>query len=91
MVRFLIHWAKTQGWERIEAEAFEDLPIIYEITGSAGTAFWQKLGFHIADRHPHPHLKGHDEFVETLEKQAESIGISKERAKDRIIMRLDLT
>ena len=91
MVKFLIQWAEEKGWERIEAEAFEDLPIVYEITGSAGIAFWQTLGFRTADRYPHPHLKGHDEFAEELEKQAESIGIPKERAKDRIIMRLDLT
>jgi GNAT superfamily N-acetyltransferase len=91
MVQFLIQWAKAKGWERIEADAFEDIPIIYEITGSAGITFWQKLGFHIVYRLPHPYLEGHNEFVEKLEKQAESIGISKEQAKDRIIMRLDLT
>jgi GNAT superfamily N-acetyltransferase len=91
MVRFLIEWAKTHGWERIEVDAFEDIPLIYEITGSAGITFWQKLGFHIADRHPHPYLQERNEFVVQLEGQAESAGISTERAKDRIVMRLDLT
>lgn len=33
MVRTLLEWAKARGWERIEAASFEDLPIIYEITG----------------------------------------------------------
>jgi GNAT superfamily N-acetyltransferase len=91
MASFLIEWAKTKGWERIEADAFEDIPMIYEITGSAGITFWEKLGFRIADRHPHPYLKGHDEFVMKLEEQAKAIGISPEKAKDRIMMRLDLT
>lgn len=90
MVRFLIQWAKVNGWQHITVDAFEDIPIIYEITGSAGIAFWQKLGFRIADRHPHPYLQERNEFVETLEEQAESIGIDPERAKDRIVMRLDL-
>lgn len=90
MVRFLIKWAKAKGWDHITVDAFEDIPIIYEITGSAGITFWQKLGFCIADRHPHPHLKNHDEFVQKLEKQAQSIGISPERARDRIVMSLDL-
>jgi len=91
MVRFLIQWAKTNGWEHIEVDAFEDIPIIYEMTGSAGYNFWQKLGFHMADRHPHPHLQESNEFVVKLEEQAKSIGISPERAKDRLVMRLDLT
>jgi hypothetical protein len=94
MVRALIEWAKSNGWERIEAESFEDIPIIYDITGSAGHTFWEKLGFHVADRHPHPELQDRSRFVEfvtTLEEQAKSIGILPERARDRLVMRLDLT
>ncbi len=90
MARALIEWAGANGWEHIEAEAFEDLPLIWEITGCAGRTFWEKLGFHVAERHPHPHLEGEDEFVEKLEEQAKAAGIPVERAKDRIIMRLDL-
>ena len=94
MVRALIDWAKANGWERIEVDSFEDLPIIYEITGSAGHTFWEKLGFHLVDRHPHPELQDRSQFVEfvtTLEKQAKVIGVPPERARDRLVMRLDLT
>jgi hypothetical protein len=94
MVRALIEWAKANGWERIEADSFEDIPIIYEITGSAGHTFWEKMGFHLVDRHPHPELQGRSqfgEFVKTLEEQAKSIGIPLERAIDRLVMRLNLT
>ena len=93
MIRILIQWAKDNGWECITVDSFEDLPIIYEITGSAGFTFWEKLGFHIADRHPHPELQNRDQFVQfitTLEKQAEATGIPPERARDRLVMRLDL-
>jgi GNAT superfamily N-acetyltransferase len=90
MVRFLIQWAKANGWQHIAVDAFEDIPVIYEITGSAGIIFWKKLGFRIADRHPHPYLQERNEFIETLEEQAKSIGIDPEIAKDRIVMRLDL-
>jgi ribosomal protein S18 acetylase RimI-like enzyme len=90
MVRSLIQWAKANGWEFIEVDAFEDIPIIYEITGSAGITFWRKLGFRLIDRHPHPLLQERDEFVETLEEQAKSLGISPDRARDRLIMHLDL-
>lgn len=91
MVKALIEWARANGWRRIEADSFEDLPIIYEITGSAGHTFWEKLGFHLGDRYPHPYLQEQNEFVTRLEKQAESLGIAPERAKDQLIMRLDLT
>ena len=90
MAKTLIQWAWANGWEHIEADAFEDIPLIYKFTGSAGYTFWEKLGFHIADRHPHPHLQGQDEFMLKLEEQAKAIGVSPERARDRIIMRLDL-
>ena len=65
--------------------------MIYEITGNAGHTFWEKLGFHLADRHPHPHLQERNEFVIALEQQAKSLGIDPEKARDRLIMRLDLT
>jgi hypothetical protein len=91
MVNFLNEWAKTKGWERIAVDAFEDIPLIYEITGSAGYTFWQKLGFRVVDRHPHPYLQERNEFVVKLEEQAKSVGISQERAKDRLVMLLDLT
>jgi len=90
MVRYLAQWGKTQGWERIEVDAFEDIPLIYKLTGSAGCKFWTKLGFRSIDRHPHPFLQDRSDFVVTLEEQAASAGISPENAKDRIIMRLDL-
>jgi len=90
MVRALIQWAKANGWERIEAHAFEDIPIIYEITGGAGHTFWEKLGFSLVERHPHPDLQQRDPFVTMLEEQARSLGISPERARDRLVMRLEL-
>jgi GNAT superfamily N-acetyltransferase len=91
LVKTLMQWAGTQGWEHIQVDAFEDIPLIYEITGSAGQTFWEKLGFSLADRHPHPYLQESSEFLDMLLEQAASIGISPERAKDRLIMRFDLS
>lgn len=94
MVRALIAWAKANGWDWIGADSFEDLPIIYEGTGSAGHTFWEKLGFHLVDRHPHPELQDRSQFAEfitTLEEQAKSMALPPETARDRLVMRLDLT
>lgn len=90
MARTLIRWAGERGWERIEAAAFEDLPIIYETTGSAGHTFWEKLGFSLAERYPHPDLQGEEEFVLTLDAQARAAGIPPARARDKLVMRLAL-
>jgi len=90
MVKALIRWAAANGWERIEANAFEDLPIVYEMTGGAGRSFWEKLGFSAIGRSPLPALEDYPDFVKTLDDQAKLAGIPIERARDQIIMRLDL-
>jgi GNAT superfamily N-acetyltransferase len=88
MAEALIQWAGANGWEHIEADALEELPLVYDVT--PGYKFWEKLGFHIADRYPHPVLQGQDEWLSKLEEQAKAVDISPERVRDRIIMRLDL-
>jgi GNAT superfamily N-acetyltransferase len=90
MMECLIRWAKDEGWERIEADALEDLPIVYEITGGAGRAFWEKLGFSAVERHPYPDLESYPEFLKALDEQAARLGIPLDRARDKSIMRLDL-
>lgn len=44
----------------------------------------------VVDRHSPLYLQDRNEFVVTVEKQARSLGVSPERAKDRLLMRLDL-
>ena len=80
----------ANGHLYIQVDAFEDIPVIYEITGSAGRAFWEKLGFALADRHPHPYLQESSDFLDKLLEQAAALGIPPEGAKDRLVMRLDL-
>jgi len=90
LVKTLIGWAKTNDWQRIEADSFEDLPLIYESTGNAGRTFWEKLGFKIADRFPHPQLCEYPEFAAQLKEQAKSAGVDANKACDSILMRLEL-
>ncbi len=90
LVQKLVEWARENGWKAIEAEAFEDLPIVYAITGSAGRTFWEKLGFCMVDRFPHPDLAEAVDFLAVLEEQAEEAGMTKEQARDCMVMRLEL-
>lgn len=90
MGRAMIDWARRRGWRWIEAMSFEDLPIVYGITGGAGHTFWEKLGFTLAERRPFPYLQEFPDFVRTLEEQAKSLGIAPERAREQLVMRLEL-
>jgi GNAT superfamily N-acetyltransferase len=90
LVQKLIEWAGANGWKGIEADAFEDLPLIYQVTGGAGRMFWEKLGFSVADRFPNPHLRQYPDFARKLEEQAGQLGIDRQKAKDIIVMRLAL-
>jgi hypothetical protein len=91
MGRAMIDWARGRGWRWIEAMSFEDLPIVYAITGGAGHTFWEKLGFALVERRPFPYLQEFPDFVRSLEEQAQSLGIAPERAREQLVMRLKLT
>lgn len=90
MVLHLIEWARRTGWRAVEAAAYEDLDLIYAITGQAGKAFWEKLGFHIAEVGPEPALEQEDEFVKALRQQAASRGLDPAAAASRYLMRFEL-
>jgi hypothetical protein len=90
LVHKLVEWARDTGWTAVEAEAFEDLPIVYEITGGAGHIFWEKQGFRVVSRYENPYLHDYPEFQAVLEKQADVAGIARERVKDLNLMRLVL-
>jgi ribosomal protein S18 acetylase RimI-like enzyme len=93
MVRTLMDWARQRGWNAVEAHAYADLPCVYSVTGQAGRAFWEKLGFHVIESGIEPAFAegGYDEFVETLLEEAAERGIDADTAKTRYTMRLALT
>ena len=91
MVRTLIDWARQQGWHAIEANAYADLPCIYAVTGQAGRAFWEKLGFHLIETGlEEAFAKDNDPFVQMLLKEASGCGIDAATAKAKYTMRLGL-
>ena len=92
MARALIDWARSKGWCAIEAHAYADLPCIYVITGQAGRAFWEKLGFREVGSTIEPAFteSSHSGFVDNLLKEAAEKGVNAEAAKNKYTMRLDL-
>jgi len=93
MVRRLIEWAGPRGWQAVEATAYEDLEIIYAVTGQAGKAFWEKLGFRVVQVDVEPAFTEGSEFrdfVKTLRQQAEARGLAPTDVVNRYRMRLEL-
>ncbi len=85
----LIRWAGDQGWDAIEANAYEEIPLLYAIAGVAGRRFWEKIGFEIVHADTEPGMIG--ELLEAIRKDAAAAGIPPEKAANRYRMRLDLT
>jgi len=88
MVQDLIKWAQSKGWEAIEVDAYEGLPTIYAISGSAGKDFWGKLNFEIINTATEPAING--DFLETLKQEAVSLGKPVENVVNRFRMRIEL-
>jgi GNAT superfamily N-acetyltransferase len=90
MARKLIEWARDNGWTAVEATAYEDLPLVYAITGTTGKTFWEKLGFHIAWTGVEPELTKDNDFTKTLREQALACGLSLDSVKNKYMMRLEI-
>src|SRR5512143_1125122 len=88
LARELVRWARAGGWEAIEATAYEEIPVLYAISGVAGKRFWEKLGFRVIHADTEPAMSG--ELLEAVQRDAVAAGIPAERAANRYAMRLDL-
>jgi hypothetical protein len=78
---------REEEWEAIEATAYHDLPLVYEITGNAGRNWWKDLGFHVMESLEEEAMKGYREFVQTLEIQAREKGMDPDKVTQKFIMR----
>lgn len=90
MARELIQWAADRGWSAIEATAYQDLPVIYAITGQTGRSFWRRLGFEEIVEEVEPGFEEAEGLLQVVHAQAASQGLTQEQAVKRFIMRLDL-
>jgi GNAT superfamily N-acetyltransferase len=90
MARTLINWATMNGWHAIEATAYEDLPIVYAITGQTGRSFWEKLGFRHVRTEPEPALEEESDFVRKMREEAKARGMDPAKIKNKYIMILNL-
>ncbi len=92
MARALVEWARASGWRAVEAYAYQDLPLIYAITGTAGKRFWDKLGFRVAEAGVEQAMVGEGEegFGQALRRQAQECGLPPDSVTRKYTMRLDL-
>ncbi|MBC7237653.1 MAG: GNAT family N-acetyltransferase [Chloroflexi bacterium] len=87
LAKSLLDWAKVNGWERVEAAAYEDVDAVYRITGQAGRAFWERLGF-LVTRVEKAGFEG--EFLELVERQVRAQGLDARSAQNKYTMRREL-
>jgi GNAT superfamily N-acetyltransferase len=90
MARALIDWATANGWQAIEATAYESLPIVYAITGQADRSFWEKLGYRLVRTEREPALEEEADFVGQMRAEARSRGLDPATVANRYVMRLAL-
>jgi len=89
LARELIRWATERGWSAIEATAYEELPMLYAISGVAGRRFWEPVGFRVVRQDKEPGISG--DLLEKLRQDAVAAGLDPQRVVNRYRMRLDLT
>ena len=90
MARALIDWAVVNGWQAVEATAYEGLPIVYDIFGQAGRTFWEKLGFRLVRTEHEPLLEEESDIVLKMREEARAAGLDPAAITKKYIMRLDL-
>jgi GNAT superfamily N-acetyltransferase len=83
LARALIDWARPRGWTAIEATAYQDLDLIYGLTGQAGCHFWERLGFAVGAEDREPAFAGDNEWSRTLREQARTAGLDPARIDAR--------
>jgi GNAT superfamily N-acetyltransferase len=90
MVEWLKSWAREEGWNAIEATAYQDLPLVYEITGNAGRSWWEGLGFQVRESLEEEVMKEYPDFLHTLETQAREEGMDPREGTQKFIMRWEI-
>jgi hypothetical protein len=84
----LVRWATQEGWEAIEACAYEELPLLYAISGAVGRRFWEGLGFRVIRKDKEPGITG--ELQKSLREDAIRVGLNPGCVNTRYRMRLEL-
>jgi GNAT superfamily N-acetyltransferase len=87
MVERLKSWVREEGWEAIEATAYQDLPLVYEVTGNAGRSWWEGLGFHVRESLEEEVMKEYPDFLHTLGIQAREKGMDPSEVTQKFIVR----
>jgi GNAT superfamily N-acetyltransferase len=88
LARELVRWAGSRGWSAIEATSYEEIPMLYAISGVAGRRFWEPLGFHVVRQDTEPAIGG--DLLMLLRQDAVAAGLRAEDVVNRYRMRFDL-
>jgi ribosomal protein S18 acetylase RimI-like enzyme len=90
MAERLMEWAGQGGWAAVEATGYEDLEIVYSVTGVAGKTFWERLGFRVAEVGVEAGFEQYPDILKVLIEQGRAVGLSADAAKTKYTMRREL-
>lgn len=85
----LVRWAREKGWSAIEATSYEEIPMLYAVSGVAGRRFWERLGFRMVHQDTEPAISS--DFLVKLRQDAVAAGLRPEDVANRYKMRLELS
>ncbi len=89
MVRELVAWTGQNGWEAVEATAYEDLDIIYQVTGQTGRRFWESLGFRVTETGIEEGFFQAEDFFAAMQTEAAAKGLDPETITRKYNLRLE--
>ena len=90
MVHELVRWGRERGWRAIEAGAFEDIDVLYAVSGGCGRRFWERLGFAVVAKDSEPEDVYPEGLLPVMREQAVAAGLTPADAQNRYTMRLEL-
>jgi hypothetical protein len=90
MAQFLINWARSYGWTAIEVKTYEDIPLLYTLSGCAGKTFWLKQKFYVSRVTTEEILLEETDLTRSLRDSAKGAGIDAALMSNSYTMRLDL-
>jgi hypothetical protein len=90
LVQGLAAWAGQNGWEAIEATAYAELDILYQVTGQAGKEFWEKLGFRLVETGEEEGFFQAADLLRAMQAEAQAKGLAPASITQRYTMRYDV-
>jgi hypothetical protein len=91
LVHKLVEWGGQNGWEAVESYAYEELDILYQVTGQAGRRFWEKIGFTLVETNTESGFFQAGDLLQAMQAEALIRGLDLDSITKKFTMRLEIS